>query len=115
MKNNKAVTSTPGHRLMTVRKDIGMNQRAFSRYIDTTQNYISLLEKGKRDLSYKFANKIAVKCGISADWLLTGKGEKKPVNKDNEVIEHLKRENEQLKRENAILNRALSIIETAKR
>lgn len=50
MKNNKAVTSTPGHRLMTVRKDIGMNQRAFSRYIDTTQNYISLLEKGKRDL-----------------------------------------------------------------
>lgn len=54
MKNSEAVTSTPGHRLMTVRKDI-------------------------------------------------------------EVIEHLKRENEQLKRENAILNRALSIIETAKR
>lgn len=62
-------------RIMYLRKNkLKLTQPAFAEAIGYSQTYISLLEKGKRELTGDLIVNIAHTYGISEDWLLSGSG-----------------------------------------
>jgi transcriptional regulator with XRE-family HTH domain len=61
-------------RLKKVRNDIRKTQKDMAGLIDVSQPYYSGLEEGKRILNASMLKKLSEN-GISADFMLTGKGE----------------------------------------
>jgi phage repressor protein C with HTH and peptisase S24 domain len=73
--SEKIMETTVAHRLAKAREALGLSQRAFAKTLDISNSTISLWEKGKGDLSYFSTQAIEQIHNISANWLLTGKGE----------------------------------------
>lgn len=64
-----------GKRLKKFRKYFSLNQVALSRILDTTQPYLSHIERGEKGISSNLLTKIAeVYPEVNTVWLLTGNG-----------------------------------------
>ena len=59
-------------RLTTLRRQQGLNQKAFAQKLGVSQSYISSLENGERELSGNLLRQLAEVFGVSTDWLLNG-------------------------------------------
>lgn len=69
----KTVSSdTPGGRLRDIRLSKKMTLKKFAEYLDTTENYLGLIERGNRVPSQALFKQFASKLGISYDWLMNG-------------------------------------------
>ena len=80
MKEN--YTETKGYRLRLARKAIGLTQIQLAKEVKTTQQTIHDYEKNKRG-SYADTNllvNISNTCGVTVDWILTGKNLQNVVN-----------------------------------
>lgn len=62
-------------RLKQIRKSQNLSQKQFAELLSLSQNYISYLEKGVRDLNDRVINEICKEFNINKEWFLTGKGE----------------------------------------
>lgn len=65
---------TAAVRLKAFRKERKLSQRALGAAIDYAQGYITNIETGRSEPSREFARKLAEVYGVSADWLLFGRG-----------------------------------------
>lgn len=63
-------------RIKTVRQKFGLTQAQFAERISLSQNYIALIETGKRDPSDRTISDICREFGVSLDWLKNGGDEK---------------------------------------
>lgn len=73
-------------RFKTILNESGLTQRDFASTLGITENYISLLINGKKEkISETLAFLIQEKYGYSAEWILTGRGDKF-VNTKNSFI-----------------------------
>lgn len=66
---------SPGKRLASFRKSLGMSQRAFATQVGVSQTRVGSMETDAAPLSRAFLEKISEAYGVSADWLLNGHGE----------------------------------------
>lgn len=66
--------ATAGLRLKAFRKDHKLSQRALGAAIGYAQGYITNIETGRSEPSREFARKLTEVYGVSADWLLFGRG-----------------------------------------
>ncbi len=64
-----------GQRLASWRKNQHLSQRALGSAMGVSQGYISDIEAGRSEPSRNFLQLLSEKFGISADWLLYGRGE----------------------------------------
>ena len=63
-------------RIIYLRSNIShMTQAEFSKIIGVSQTYISLLEAGRKPLTFSAYNKIVVSFKVSPNWLLYGNGD----------------------------------------
>jgi transcriptional regulator with XRE-family HTH domain len=75
-------SETKGYRLRLARKTIGLTQIQLAKEVKTTQQTIHDYEKNKRG-SYADTNllvNISNRCGVTVDWILTGKNLQDKVN-----------------------------------
>lgn len=63
-------------RIKAVRQKFGLTQAQFAERISLSQNYIALIETGKRDPSDRTISDICREFGVSLDWLKNGGDEK---------------------------------------
>lgn len=63
-------------RIKTVRQKFGLTQAQFAERISLSQNYIALIETGKRDPSDRTISDICREFGVSLDWLKNGGDQK---------------------------------------
>ena len=84
---------TLGQRLKTVLIERGVKQVEFAKAMGISANYVNLLVNDKKDtISETLAKLIEETYGFSAEWILTGMGEKCLVNKiSTEKAEVLKK------------------------
>lgn len=66
---------TIGERIKTVRESAGKNQRDFASSIKISQPALAMFENGQREVKEIHIEQIAMKYGISKEWLRTGEGE----------------------------------------
>lgn len=66
-----------GRRLSAVRKDSGLTQEEVSQQTDFSLAAIKNYERGARRPTSEYVIYLAETFGVSADWLLIGRGEKK--------------------------------------
>lgn len=66
---------SPGKRLASFRKSLGINQRSLAASLGVSPGRIGSLESDSAPLSRAFLEKISTVHGVNADWLLTGRGE----------------------------------------
>ena len=64
-----------GERFSEIRKHLNMAQNEFAVFIGVQKSVVSEIEKNKREISKNVLMGVSSKCGVSIDWLLTGKGE----------------------------------------
>jgi transcriptional regulator with XRE-family HTH domain len=69
-------------RMLSIRKQKNLNQNKFSKLINVTSCYISMVELGKRNPSVNFIMSVLKATQVSADWLLLGKGSMYPQIKE---------------------------------
>lgn len=62
-------------RVKKLRKKENLSQREFGKRIFLSQDQISLLEKGSRNLTERTINDICREFSINKDWLVDGKGD----------------------------------------
>lgn len=62
-------------RILNVRKDTGLSQSAFGEKLNISQNFVWMLESGKRSPSDRTISDICRIFGIDEVWLRTGEGE----------------------------------------
>lgn len=65
---------TPAARLRAFRLAGGLTIRAFSAELGVSKGYVGDIENGRCEPSRNFARKLAERYGVSADWLLFGRG-----------------------------------------
>lgn len=65
---------TPAERLKAFRAERELSQRDLASKIGYAQSYIGNIEAGRTQPSREFARKMAEVFGLSADWLLFGRG-----------------------------------------
>lgn len=83
-----------GDRVRKVRKDEGLSQAAFAERIGYSVGQVRVVEYHSITPSNDFLAKVASVFGISFNWLLTGEGEEKAVEKtvvDEALIEWLEK------------------------
>lgn len=61
-------------RIKEVRQKLNLTQAGFAEMIGLSQNYIALIETGKRVPSSRTVSDICRVFGVSLDWLKTGEG-----------------------------------------
>ena len=61
-------------RIAAVRQEFGLTQTEFGESIGITQNYVWMLESGKRVPSKRILNAISQHFGVNLEWLETGSG-----------------------------------------
>ena len=66
-------------RIKQIRLEKGLTQADFGERIGVSQNYIWMLETGKRDASRRAIRDICREFGVSEIWLRTGEGEMCPA------------------------------------
>lgn len=65
-----------GERLDQVRKYLGMSQVKFAKRLQITQGYLNQVLKGRRNISHKILNAVAIQLPeINPGWLLNGTGQ----------------------------------------
>ena len=62
------------HRLKEVRKELGLNQTDFAKYLGITQTAYSMIENGNRPLSDKYVKVICSAFHVNVKWFVTGEG-----------------------------------------
>lgn len=62
-------------RVRLVRKSLKMNQKEFGEKIIASQNYLSNIEIGQREVTEKIIKLICFEFNVNEEWLRTGKGE----------------------------------------
>ena len=62
------------HRLKEVRKELGLNQTDFAKYLGITQTANSMIENGNRPLSDKYVKVICSAFHVNEKWFITGEG-----------------------------------------
>jgi len=62
-------------RMKTIRKTLGLSQRAFCKGIFLSHSFYAQIESGTRKANERIYELISNKYNINKDWLLTGKGE----------------------------------------
>ena len=62
-------------RIKTVRKTLGLSQRAFCKGIFLSHSFYAQIESGTRKPNERVYELISTKYNVNKDWLLTGKGE----------------------------------------
>jgi transcriptional regulator with XRE-family HTH domain len=62
-------------RIKTVRKALGLSQRAFCKGIFLSHSFYAQIESGTRKANERIYELISTKYKVNKDWLLTGKGE----------------------------------------
>jgi len=62
-------------RIKTVRKTLGLSQRAFCKGIFLSHSFYAQIESGTRKANDRIYELITTKYNVNKDWLLTGKGE----------------------------------------
>ena len=62
------------HRLKEVRKELGLNQTDFAKYLGITQTAYSMIENGNRPLSDKYVKVICSAFHVNEKWFVTGEG-----------------------------------------
>jgi transcriptional regulator with XRE-family HTH domain len=62
-------------RIKTVRKTLGLSQRAFCKGIFLSHSFYAQIESGTRKANERVYELISTKYNVNKDWLLTGKGE----------------------------------------
>jgi len=62
-------------RIKTVRKALGLSQRAFCRGIFLSQGFYAQIESGIKKANERIYELISTKYNVNKDWLMTGKGE----------------------------------------
>lgn len=65
--------------------ELGLTQKKFGEAIGMSPQNIGAYISGRRKLSEGLAARISVTYGVSADWLLTGRGEKFASSSDGEL------------------------------
>lgn len=79
-------------RLKEIRKTEGLSQKEFGDKIFLSQYQISLLEKGRRNLTDRVIESICKEFNVNSDWLKTGNGDMYiDVLKDSDISEETKR------------------------
>jgi len=63
------------NRIVELRKALGLSQTEFAESLGITQNFISLVENGKRDFSSRTKNTLCALYKVNLIWLETGVGE----------------------------------------
>lgn len=75
-------------RIVSIRKESGLTQEEFGKELNLSQNYVWMLESGKRAPSARTIIDLCKKFQISEEWLRTGEGEMKaPMTKQAEIAE----------------------------
>lgn len=75
-------------RIISIRKESGLTQEEFGKELNLSQNYVWMLESGKRAPSARTIIDLCKKFQISEEWLRTGEGEMKaPMTKQAEIAE----------------------------
>ena len=75
-------------RIISIRKESGLTQEEFGKELNISQNYVWMLESGKRAPSARTIIDLCKKFQISEEWLRTGEGEMKaPMTKQAEIAE----------------------------
>lgn len=64
-------------RIKNLRSEEQLTQVELGRRVDIPSNNIACIERGERDLSVRYAKKIADYFGVGVEWLLTGNERKK--------------------------------------
>lgn len=73
-------------RIVSIRKESGLTQEEFGKELNLSQNYVWMLESGKRAPSARTIIDLCKKFQISEEWLRTGEGElKAPMTKQAEI------------------------------
>lgn len=62
-------------RLKELRKNENLSQKEFGKKIFLSQDQISLLEKGKRNLTERTVNDICREYSVNKEWLVNGTGD----------------------------------------
>lgn len=78
-------------RVRLVRKSLNMNQKTFGERIVASQNYLSSIENGQRDVTEKIIKIICHEFNISEKWLREGEGEmflQKTISLDEKAKQH---------------------------
>jgi len=69
---------TPAARLSDAIAHTEDTQAEVARRISTGEAYLSKVAAGDKTLTHRMARRLAPVLGVSADWLLTGEGEREP-------------------------------------
>lgn len=73
-------------RIISIRKESGLTQEEFGKELNLSQNYVWMLESGKRAPSARTIIDLCKKFQISEEWLRTGEGKMKaPMTKQSEI------------------------------
>lgn len=73
-------------RIVSIRKESELTQEEFGKELNLSQNYVWMLESGKRAPSARTIIDLCKKFQISEEWLRTGEGEMKaPMTKQAEI------------------------------
>lgn len=73
-------------RIVSIRKESGLTQEEFGKELNLSQNYVWMLESGKRAPSARTILDLCKKFQINEKWLRTGEGEMKaPQTKQSEI------------------------------
>jgi len=75
MNQTTHIPKTPNERLKAVRNHFRFNQKGFAERLDVKQAYISAIELGKNQVSGQMLSILIERFNVSADWILTGKGQ----------------------------------------
>lgn len=74
-------------RIKEVRKRFGLTQTQFAKKINLSQNYMTMVETGKRSPSDRTVEDICRVFGVSRDWLEAGTGEMFQPDSDDVVMQ----------------------------
>jgi len=77
---------TVGHRFKLIREHYGYNGTEFGKIVGTNQEKISRQENDKSAIEHDTLLVLLQKFGISADWVLTGKGPRHKVIEKNSIV-----------------------------
>ncbi|MEE3462297.1 MAG: helix-turn-helix transcriptional regulator [Lachnospiraceae bacterium] len=86
---NHPVSQSPATRLIQLRKELNMTQIEFAAMAGLTQNYVSLLESQKVEMTEKTARKICEAFDVGYTWLKYGKEAAKEYPVTDEVLAYL--------------------------
>lgn len=69
------MSDSPGQRLQSFRKTLGLTQRSFASALEVSNGWVASLETGAGEISRAFLAKLSDTYNLNADWLLNGHGD----------------------------------------